>query len=424
MRYHAVMMRSSLDEHTLPNGLRVVCEVMPNVRSAAAAFLVRTGSRHEAVHEHGVSHFLEHMCFKGTAERDAAAINVRFDELGAMYNAFTGKEHTVYYGWVPGPRVTALIELLSDMMRPALPAGEFDTERKVILEEIAMSGDSFDHHVWDVLHKRCFGEHPLSHEILGERETIAGLPLEVMQTYHARRYSPDNLVLIAAGAIDPAEVFASAGRWCGGWERCAPATRNGTVAFPSPPAEMVTHVLPQFKQQSLVWVHPSASAESADADTIETLVSIFGGSNSRAFWEVVQKGVCSQAGAAWISYEDGGLLAFYADGEPDRSESMHAALTREMQKLQERGVENEEVERVRRRRRTHFALEAENPRTRVMQMIDDIESYGVVRPAELRLAAADAVTPASIRDYLRRYPVADGAALFLSVGARDWSPSA
>src|SRR5512140_1872032 len=92
-------------EHELPNGLRVVCEVVPRVRSAAAAFLARTGARDETSPEHGVSHFLEHMCFKGTPKRSSIEINVRFDELGAIYNAFTGKEHTVYYGWVPAGRL-------------------------------------------------------------------------------------------------------------------------------------------------------------------------------------------------------------------------------------------------------------------------------------------------------------------------------
>ncbi|RMF83530.1 MAG: insulinase family protein, partial [Planctomycetota bacterium] len=149
-------MHSNFVEHVLPNGLRIVCEVMPRASSAAIGFLAATGSRHERSGEHGVSHFLEHMCFKGTARRDWHDINVRFDELGSIYNAYTGKEHTVYFGWVPASRAPEQLELLADMMRPRLAPEDYETERKVILEEIAMSGDSFDHHVWNALHEAVF----------------------------------------------------------------------------------------------------------------------------------------------------------------------------------------------------------------------------------------------------------------------------
>jgi predicted Zn-dependent peptidase len=411
-------MQSTFAERTLSNGLRIVCESMAQVRSAAVGFLVKTGARDEAPHEHGVSHFLEHMCFKGTARRDWQAITIGFDELGSIYNAFTGKEHTLYYGWVPAHAAEPQLELLADMMRPALPAEEFETERKVILEEIAMSADSFEHHVWNFLHQTVFGSHALAHEILGEKETIEKLPRETMLDYMRRRYAPQNVTLIASGALRPDAVFAAAERFCGDWGGAA----NGRRLAP-PPAPPVAGVhklrLPQFKQQTLALLYASVPHGHAQSETIEALCAILGGHNSRCYWKIVEKGVCSQAGAVWLSYADCGLLALFADGEPDKCDEMLAALREQAAEITRDGVLPDEVQRVKNQRRTHLALEAENPRTRLMQIIDDLEGWGKPRTPQERLAEVDAVTVESIADYLRTHPI-DGPGLLISCGPRDW----
>ncbi len=402
---------STFAEHTLPNGLRVVCEVMPRVSSAALGFFVQTGSRHEQQPEHGVSHFLEHMCFKGTHKRDWREINVRFDELGSIYNAFTSKEHTVYYGWVPAARMSPQLELLADMMRPSLPAGDFDMERNVILEEIAMSADNFDHHVWNFLHQVAFGDHPLAHEVLGEKETIAGMPRDLMADYLARRYAPGNLTLLAAGAIEPEAVFAAAARWCEQWPR---QSRNGhpTQAAP-PPLPGGSHALrlTQFQQQAVIELFPSVPQAHSTSESIEAFVALFGGQNSRCYWNVVQKGVCTHAGAAWLSYADCGILALYAIGEPKRADEMREALRAQAAAVAADGFTVSEVQRVLNRRRTQLALEGESPRTRLMQLVDDIELYGYPRPPAARLAAVEQVTRRTIADYLRQYPITSGGTL-------------
>ncbi len=411
-------MNSTFVEHELPNGLRVVCEVMPRVRSAAAAFLARTGSRHEGPDEHGVSHFLEHMCFKGTPTRGWHDINVRFDELGAIYNAFTGKEHTVYYGWVPARRIAEQIELLADMMRPSLPPDDFNTERNVILEEIAMKDDSFDHAVMNYIHEVLFESHPLGHEILGEKETIQRLPHETLLAYHRRRYAPNNMCLVAAGAVDPEAVFVAAGRYCGQWAR--QDIGGGVNGVPPQPITGARKLkLERFKQQSIVILYPSIPRGDGDVEAVEAFTGLFGGHNSRCYWNIVQKGIATQAGAVWLGYEDNGVLAFYADGEPDNVERMHDALRAEIRRVGAEGVTSEEVRRVKNQRKTHLALEAENPRTRLMQVIDDIETYNRPRGPDARLAAVERVTPKVIMQHLARYPI-DGDGLLISCGPRDW----
>ena len=413
-------MAVTVTEHTLPNGLRVVCETLPNTHSTSLGFLVRTGARHEAPDQHGVSHFLEHMCFKGTARRNGIDINVRFDELGSMYNAFTGKEHTVYYGWVPSDRMEPQLELLADMMRPTLPNEDYETERKVILEEIAMNDDSFDRHVSNFVHRALFGQHALAHEILGEKETIAGLPRDVMAAYHADRYHPKNMVLIASGAVQPDEFFAAAGRYCGDWT----GNWNGGLKVEPPtitPSGVFQQPLKQFKQQSIVIAYPAPAYGGAWDEVLAAFSSLFGGSNSRCYWNIVQKGVCASAGVVWLAYGDCGVLAFYADGEPEQCEAMYQALRAEMAEIRTKPFSVEDVTRVRNQRRTQLALEGENPRTRFMQLVDDLEEHGYTQTMAARMAAVEAVTPKRIAEYFTKWPLEDDGAILVS-GPRAWSP--
>jgi len=391
---------------------------MPQVRSAAVAFYVSTGSRHEPPELHGASHFLEHLCFKGTATRSSREINVRFDELGSIYNAYTGKEHTTYYGWVPAERASAQFELLADMMRPALPPQEFETERQVVLEEIAMSDDDFDRHVWNAVHEALFGSHPLAHEILGRQESIAAMTRDALLAYHAQHYNPQRLTVLAAGSLEPEQLFAAVGRACANWPPGEPPS-DPPDGFPPLTFGVRKRVLPRFKQQSLVLLYPSVPSGHADDESVETLVSILGGPNSRCYWNIIRKGICIEAGALWLAYRDYGALVLYADGQPERCEEMLAALRQEARAICQEGPRPAEVRRVKNRRRTQLALETENPRTRLMQMVDDLETKGYVRTPAARLAAAEAVSEQTIMRYLWRCPI-DGEGLLLSCGPRDW----
>jgi len=267
--------------HTLENGLRIVIERMPDVRSAAAGFLVRTGARDEVPQHAGVSHFLEHMMFKGTKKRSWREITIDFDLMGSSYNAFTSEERTVYYGWVRSSDIARQIELLADMMRSAIPPEEFETEKKVILEEIAMSKDSLDHLTFDFLQEKVFAGHPLAWPILGYHETVAVLSRDTMWRYFQERYAPDNLVLIVAGNVEPNEVIDAARTYCGSWPASGTATRR------TPPVMRYgVDVLPvdRFKQQVVALTFPSIGAAHAQIETASALATILGGDNSRFFW--------------------------------------------------------------------------------------------------------------------------------------------
>ena len=186
----------------LDNGLEVIAEINPEAFSLSLGYFVKTGSRDETPEMAGVSHFLEHMMFKGTAKRTAVDVNRELDDLGSQSNAYTSEEQTVYYMSVLPENQHAALDLLSDMMRPALRDEDFQTERQVILEEIAMYDDQPPYGAMERAAEGYFGDHPLSRRVLGTKETVAQLDPDSMRTYHQARYAPNNLPPILAQNLD------------------------------------------------------------------------------------------------------------------------------------------------------------------------------------------------------------------------------
>src|SRR5919107_845502 len=201
----------------LPNGRDVIAEVNPDSHSFAAGLFVKTGSRDEASDVNGVSHFLEHMMFKGSSKYTWEDVNRIFDEMGAKYNAFTSQEMTAYYANVLPEFTEKSIEHLSHLPRPAIRVEDFTTEKKVILEEIAMYLDDPGHRLYEKLMEVHFGNHPLSMSVLGSADSIKRLERDQMAEYFRQRYGPGNMVLSATGRLDFEEVVKLAGNYCGSW---------------------------------------------------------------------------------------------------------------------------------------------------------------------------------------------------------------
>src|SRR5258708_4344847 len=188
--------------HQLPNGLDIVAEVNPDAHSFAAGLFVKTGSRDEQASVNGVSHFLEHMMFKGSSKYTWEDVNRIFDEIGARYNAFTSQEMTAYYANVLPEFTERAIEHLSHLLRPAIRIEDFTTEKNVILEEISMYLDDPGHRLYEKLMESHFGNHPLSMSVLGTAASIQKLQRDEMAAYFKSRYGPGNMVLSVTGAFD------------------------------------------------------------------------------------------------------------------------------------------------------------------------------------------------------------------------------
>ncbi len=199
-------------KHVLANGLEIVAECNAEAHSTALGFFVETGARDETDEISGVSHFLEHMVFKGTPTRSADDVNREFDEMGAHYNAFTSEENTVYYAAVLPEYQTSATELLADIIRPSLREEDFDTEKQVIIEEIRMYDDQPPFGADEKCKALHFGRHPLGRSVLGTVQSITDLRVDAMREYFQRRYSPGNMTLAAAGRIDFAMLVKTAER--------------------------------------------------------------------------------------------------------------------------------------------------------------------------------------------------------------------
>jgi predicted Zn-dependent peptidase len=402
--------------HTLDNGLRVVIEQMPDVRSAAAGFLIRTGARDESSSLAGVSHFLEHMMFKGTARRSWRDITIDFDRMGSTYNAFTSEDRTVYYGWVRKDDIGRQIELLADMVRSILPPDEFDTEKKVILEEIAMAKDSLEHVAFEFLQEKVFTGHPLEWPILGYDQSVREMTRDQMWEYFQRRYAPDNVLLIVAGNVDPGEIIGLAEQHCGSWD-----PSGATTGRVPPMVHRGMHVLTleRFKQQVIALTFPSISACDARAETAAAAATILGGENSRFFWNIVQKGIAPRAGAYHLEYTDCGVMILFGACQPENAEQLLEAIKIEADRICTQRVEVQEVDRVKNKRRTSLAVEGEAPYYRLTQLMEDMEYRGAPRTVEQMLAEVDAITVDAVRDYFGEFPVNTDGHL-TSVGPRRW----
>ena len=353
-------------KHTLSNGLEIVAEVMPNAYSAAYGFFVKTGSRDEQDDIAGVSHFLEHMVFKGTPQRSAAEVNLELDDLSSSSNAYTSEEQTVYYATTLPEDQESLVDLLADMMRPSLRQEDFDTEKQVILEEIAKYDDQPPYNAYEKCLATLFGSHPLSRSILGTVQSVAALQRDQMLAYFEKRYSPRNMVLAAAGALDFERLIAQAERCCGKW----PAFDTQRAAT-APTVNLGTRILPksQAKQQYLVLGSLGPGAEDKDRYVARVLATVLGDeSGSRLFWELVDTGLVEYAALSPQEYQGAGVNFTSVGCNPsDAAENLQKIREIYLQAEAE-NITQEELTQAQNKICAHIVLQAERPTNRMFSV--------------------------------------------------------
>ena len=352
----------------LPNGLDIVAEVSESAHSASLGFFVKTGARDEHESISGVSHFLEHMVFKGTDTLSAEDINLRFDSMGASSNAFTSEEDTVYYAAVLPEKQHDALELLSAMMRPALREDDFVTEKQVILEEIKMYDDQPPFGADDRCRALFFKNHPLAQSVLGSTSSIESLQVEAMREYHQQRYSSNNLVLAASGAVDFESLIKSAHRLCGEWKPSPPSNRK--VSFSSSQCEAVTDVITreQAALEYAVRMSPGPAEDTNDRFAAKLLAMIIGDdSGSRLYWDLVDSGRAEHAACHHHDFLDAGIFVTQLSCEP---ETTHSLLDRIVEIYQgaEDDLSTNEVDQARNKLLSRVVLAGERPRQRLFSL--------------------------------------------------------
>jgi predicted Zn-dependent peptidase len=392
--------------HRLENGLQILAQHMPDLESVSVCYFVRTGARDE--HDpalYGVSHFLEHMVFKGTAHRSTEQITLDFNAMGAEFNAFTSTEQTVYYARVLGENLPQALDLLSDLMRPRLDAHDFDLERNVIIEEIARSEDSPFSQAYRRLLQTYFTGHSLGHDVLGTRESIGALAVEQMRAYQQRRYAANNLVLAVAGNFEWDQLLALAERHTAGWA----AGEMGRVAEPFVPQPGAAAVVkPQLKQQIMLLATPSIGIEDPDIYAAELAAMVLGdGGGSRLYWNIYQKGLAETAGASLSAFDHTGMLVTILSTTPDHAPAVLELARAELKGLEEDGVQADELRRAKDKLISRTVLDGDSAYGRMQALASTWVAEGRVRSIADEVAAIEAVTLEDVRRVLARFPLSE-----------------
>ena len=351
---------------TLDSGVRVVSEAVPSVRSVALGFWVRAGSRDESSEQAGISHFLEHLLFKGTDRYSSLDIDEAFDAMGAEVNAGTGKETTSVYSRFLDRNLEEAFDVLQDMvLRPSYP--DIDSERQVVIEEIAMYEDEPQDKVHDVLATAVFGDHPLGRPIIGSADVVGSVPVPDIAAYHDGRYLPSNIVVAAAGNVDHERLAQLVDSAVDG-RRAAPAP-----ATPGGPGNGRAAI--RFHTKDTEQYHLCVGGRGIPRDddrrfALRILDTVLGGStSSRLFQEVREKRGLAYAVYSYSShYADSGQVAVYVGTRPDNVREAMDVIGTELRRLQEDGVSEEELERARENVKGRTVLTAESTLARMNRL--------------------------------------------------------
>jgi predicted Zn-dependent peptidase len=371
----------------LGSGVRVVTEEVPSVRSVALGLWVRTGSRNETPAQAGVSHFLEHLLFKGTPRFSAIEISERFDGLGASVNAATGKETTHLHARFLDEHTDAVFDTLAEMLLdPSYP--EIDSERQVVLEEIAMYEDEPQDRVHDVLAEAVFGGHPLGRRVLGEAEVIASIPVPDIDAYHRERYAAPEIVVGAAGHLDHDRIVGLAEKLvnptgAGGDQPDLPLEGGPQLRFHQKETE----------QYHICFGAPGLRRDDQRRYALAVLDSIFGGStSSRLFREVREKrGLAYSVGSYNEQFTDQGLVATYVGTREDNVEEACSIIGAELARLRSEPVSDEELQRAKESVKGRLVLSSESTAAR-MTRISRATLFGLpIESLDEMLAKVDAI---------------------------------
>lgn len=381
----------------LDNGIRLVTERIPTLKSVTIGIWVDVGSRDENPSQAGYSHFIEHMFFKGTPTRSSTEISREIDGLGGEINAFTTRETTTFYVKVLDQHLPQALDLLSDLfLRSRIEKREIKKEKQVILEEIRMVQDDPEDLVQDLHTKLVMGRHPLSRPILGRESTIAQITRHDLLRYIDVHYRPEKIVIAVAGNFDQLKLEATIARAFGKYGQ--PSQTAPSKRWPPELCDGVT-----VKQKPLEQVHlcvglPGVSAGHKDRYAVYALNSVLGGSvSSRLFQEIREKRGLSYSIYSFLSgYSDGGTITIYAGTQAREVERVLDLVSREIRKLARQGVDPTELKRTKDQMKGGLMLSLESSHSRMNKLAKDELIAGAHTTLEDMIQEIDALTDQQI----------------------------
>jgi predicted Zn-dependent peptidase len=385
-------MIEEIQQSRFENGLVVLTDRMPQVRSATLGFFYRIGARNESVEFNGITHFIEHTVFKGTARRSALDIAIEQDRLGGNLDAFTTHEETGFAIKVIDDQLVEAFDLLSDMLiNPAFDEKELESEQRVIIEEMKMTDDSPEEFLGELFNREFFPNDPLGRPIAGTSDTVMKFDHDVTCKYHKENFRPENLVIVAAGNIQHDRVVNLAGSIASISSR---GTADGDAGAPSAAAPIVIHQKPDLEQAHLIIAVPFVNGSSEKRYAADLLTNVIGGGMSSRLWQKIRedRGLAYSVGASNVMYRVTGVFSIYAGTSPEQVGEVVDIAMDELGDIVVNGITQQELDLAKHQARAAVLLSLEDSAARAAALAQSEMVFGRQIPVEETLANIEAVT--------------------------------
>ncbi len=405
---------------TLTNGLRVVTHRMPNLETVSLGLWVATGARHESDREHGISHFLEHMAFKGTVERTAQQIAEEIEELGGDLNAATSLESTAYFARILKGDEEVALRIIADIVQnPTFGADELEGERQVILQEIAATRDSPDDMAYDLLQEAAFPKQPVGRAILGTPGSVKRVTAIDLKAFLKARYKPSSMVISAAGAVRHARIVRHAEALFGGLS----GSRRTVGGQPAIYVGGTRASQKPFEQSHLLVGFASPSYREDEYFTAQVFSGLFGGGmSSRLFQEVREKrGLCYAIYSSAWGLRDAGLFGIHAATGADMMSELISVIGTEMKRAAEKAPSEKELARSKAQLKAGLLMSLESSSARAEQMARQLLSHNRILSAGELIQKVDDVTPERVRKFVEKLAASAPSIAVVGSGSRSRS---
>ena len=404
------------DQLTLPNGLRIVAERIPHFRSVSVGLWLGVGSQYETAEQGGISHFIEHMLFKGTEKRSARQIAEVMDGVGGQLNAFTAKECTCFYAKVVDEHLPLAMDVLSDLvLNSTFDAAELEKEKGVVLEEINMAEDTPEDVVSELIMLARYDDQPLSRPILGETATVSAFTREGVLDYHHKMYRPDNCVLAVAGNYDWQALVGLAEQYLGAWARPEGAL---PTYLSLPPAPRVLRREKEIEQLHLCVGYPCANQGSDMLYPASVVNSVFGGAMSSRLFQTIreEKGMAYSVYSYPTSYKDTGILIVYAGTSMQNGPEVLSLIRREADSMAREGMTMDEFTKARDQLKGNYILGLESTSSRMNAMGRRLLLLGETQDEQTVIRKIDGITYEQVQSAAREMLAGEAALALVGRG--------
>ncbi len=386
------VVEDEVQRHAYPNGLVLVTERMPDIRSVALGVWMRRGSRHESAEQNGICHFIEHLLFKGTESRSSQDIALIIDSVGGHMDAFTTKEYTCFYFRVLDEHLDIAVDLLTDIVRhPRFIPEEIEKERKVIFEEIRMVEDTPDELVYDLFSEAFYREHPLGRPIQGTIESVTRIQPEALTRFFRDAYQPGNLLITAAGNLDHAPLAAAMGE---AFQKISDGRRSDELSPPVNRAAVRMREKKELGQLHLCLGVPGVPMNDDRRYALYVMNTVLGGTMSSRLFQNIreQRGLAYAVFSSANSYADTGNLMVYAATSPSSGREVTDLILQEFRRIKADPVEAGELQLAKDNLKGNLMLSLESSSSRMSNLARQEIYFGGQSSMDEVLASIDRVT--------------------------------